>query len=726
MTYKAFISYSHAKDARQARRIHQALSRFATPWYKRRRIRLFLDDANLPATPSLWKSIEQALSESEYLIFLASPTSASSDWCAKEISYWLTHKSHSTIILVLLSGAINWDPKTRDFDWSNTSSLPKVLQGVFSDQPRYIDLSQYDPDNTFTDAHTRNKLADIISVLLDTPKDDLIGEDLRLYKRALRHAWGAVFILFTASLIATWQWYQATLQRDLANERLAQAVDISERMLFDIDEKLVGVAGAGELRRTLTYNALSFLIELRQQAADSEDVEWAQMVAYYQKGNLALRYGDLDEAEIAFTKSQEIAKNMVDKQPGYIEPYHSWALSYHALGKVKAKQNLYSEAYDAFDHAKQLADFILEDKVDDEDTLLLLINIYQDWGDVAYKRRDIAVAHKNYSAGIKLIQQLTQKYPDDAEYWYLYTLMLDRKARYFPVHINPVKLLDIREESVDILKRLVSEFPDIAKYKLNLAISYEKMADIAFTTDNLDGAKNYYSYALATMQALFAAEPINNNYKNMLAVDYGNLGATYLRLGELNKALDLFEQEYAWMQALTRVDPTNQEYTFGYIIAKQHLGEYYSRIKESSKSIEYYQSAIKLTLSLLEKRGDVKRTHFLLAAIRNQLAELFVDTDFSQSTKLIQETVNDLEFWLQEHPNDNEGLLYLAQALTNNYLIAKRTGDTTAASQLQRKILSSLSHISKSNKVKFSKNIDEIIRKLNPSPKTIETLSNTE
>ncbi len=47
MSYKAFISYSHKEHGKQAARVQQALSRFASPWYKRRRLRIFLDDARL-------------------------------------------------------------------------------------------------------------------------------------------------------------------------------------------------------------------------------------------------------------------------------------------------------------------------------------------------------------------------------------------------------------------------------------------------------------------------------------------------------------------------------------------------------------------------------------------------------------------------------------------------------------------------------------------------------
>lgn len=712
MSYQAFISYSHQESASGARKLHQALVRFATPWYRRRRMRLFLDDANLPATPSLWRSIEQALSASQYFIFLASPAAAASVWCNQEISYWLEHKPKENIILVLISGTIQWDREANDFKWAETTAIPEVLKGVFTDEPYHIDLRKLDPAVSTKETAFSQKLAEIASVLLDTPKDDLIGEDLRLHQRALQLAVAVILVLLITSILALWQWRQATVQRDLARQRLSQAIDISEKMLFDIDEKLTGVAGAGDLRRTLTYDALSLLIELRKEAVGHEDLQWAQMTAYYQKGNLAMRYGDLDEAEEAFLKSEQIADMMVKKRPEFIEPYHSWALSYHALGKVRSQQHRFAEAYDAFDRAKQLVDFILEDSKDDEDALLLSLNIYQDWGDAAYENREFSVAHKNYKAGIELSERLAEENPEDAEYLYLYSLMLDRKARYFPIHENPMALLDVREQAADILKRLVKEFPDVTKYRLNLAVAYEKLGDVAFEVKNLEGASSYYSHAVFNVQALYTAEPINNLYKKMLAVDYGKRGQCFVQLGDYDNAMDLFEQEYAWLQALVSVDPENRDYEIFFILAHQHLADLNAKTGNITECKKYYQKAIERALSFLNKDRRNKQSNLLLAAMRVDYANFLVDVDSEASHDLIIRTTDHLEAWLQEYPRQEEGWLYLVQSRTNEYLITKLSGDTKTAEIIRDQVLKTIAGMSKDSRKKYAMEIDTLMKKL--------------
>ena len=90
--YDAFVSYSHAKDKPIAAALQSVIQKLGKAWYQRRAARVFRDDTSLSATPHLWPSIENALSESSHLILLASVEAANSPWIAKEVEYWLEHK----------------------------------------------------------------------------------------------------------------------------------------------------------------------------------------------------------------------------------------------------------------------------------------------------------------------------------------------------------------------------------------------------------------------------------------------------------------------------------------------------------------------------------------------------------------------------------------------------------------------------------------------------------
>src|SRR5258707_654102 len=107
--YDAFISYSHAKDKAVASALQSAIQRLGKPWYRRRALRLFRDDPSLSATPTLWPSIEQALTNSRYLILLASPDAAASPWVNKEVAHWLAHKHAETLFIAVTEGELAWD-----------------------------------------------------------------------------------------------------------------------------------------------------------------------------------------------------------------------------------------------------------------------------------------------------------------------------------------------------------------------------------------------------------------------------------------------------------------------------------------------------------------------------------------------------------------------------------------------------------------------------------------
>src|SRR5256884_2648479 len=128
-TYDAFISYSHAKDKPIAAALQSVVQKLGKPWYRRRALRVFRDDTSLTASPQLWPSIEQALARSRYLILLASPEAAASPWVAKEVDYWLAHKSVDTLLIALTEGKLKWDRSAGDFIWSEATPLPGVLRG---------------------------------------------------------------------------------------------------------------------------------------------------------------------------------------------------------------------------------------------------------------------------------------------------------------------------------------------------------------------------------------------------------------------------------------------------------------------------------------------------------------------------------------------------------------------------------------------------------------------
>ena len=155
-----FISYSHAASAEVARGLQKWLQTYAKPWWRWRAVNVFRDETDSTAAPALWSRIANALDQSSHFILLASPKAAQSKWIKREIRYWLNDQAQTlngpdldapianpkperiaTPLIALTDGDISWDEKAGsagDFDRSKTNALPRLLSGVFTEEPQWV------------------------------------------------------------------------------------------------------------------------------------------------------------------------------------------------------------------------------------------------------------------------------------------------------------------------------------------------------------------------------------------------------------------------------------------------------------------------------------------------------------------------------------------------------------------------------------------------------------
>ena len=259
----AFISYSHAADGKLAPALQRALHNFAKPWYQLRALRVFRDKTSLAANPALWPTIEAALGDSLWFLYMASPRAAQSHWVQQELSWWLEHRTTDKLLILLTDGELAWDNDGDDFDWGKTTSVPENLRGRFTDEPLYVDLRWARNADNLSLRHSlfRGAILDIAAPLRGKPKEDLDGEDVRQHRKNRAWAWSASVALaalavtaISFAFYASSQRTEALHQRDAAIGRLyaQQLARVGE--LADSDPDLARdvldetIRSAGELR----------------------------------------------------------------------------------------------------------------------------------------------------------------------------------------------------------------------------------------------------------------------------------------------------------------------------------------------------------------------------------------------------------------------------------------------------------------------------------------------
>lgn len=228
-TYSAFISYRHLPlDMAAARAVQQALETWRIPRDIRQRTgvnklnRCFRDQDELPLANDLGDSIEKALQESEWLIVICTPDLPKSDWCLREIDYFISLGRRDRIIPVLVSG----EP--------DDSYPPQILRA--SEDPDSEEVEPLAADlRGNMGKHLRTEKLRIAARMLNLNYNDL---KKREKERALRRGLIAVSVFLCAAL--AFAAYALRQNQLLAEQRNASTRSATELL---IEKSLRSTAG---------------------------------------------------------------------------------------------------------------------------------------------------------------------------------------------------------------------------------------------------------------------------------------------------------------------------------------------------------------------------------------------------------------------------------------------------------------------------------------------------
>ena len=188
MKYDAFISYAHGDDTRIAKALQENLQRLAKRWDSLSAIRVFRDATHLPMT-SLEPAIVAALGESKFLILIASPESAASEWVRQELAHFLETHTPERVLIVLVGGDLVWDGTAHRFAPGPASAAPHVEAMTFENEPVYLDL-RWAPaakDLSLTNPLCLDAAATLAASLQDIGKETLVGELIEEQRRLRRN-----------------------------------------------------------------------------------------------------------------------------------------------------------------------------------------------------------------------------------------------------------------------------------------------------------------------------------------------------------------------------------------------------------------------------------------------------------------------------------------------------------------------------------------------------------
>ena len=259
MKYWAFLSYSHT-DKKWGDWLHKALETYRVPRrligkesrdgkVPERVYPIFRDREELPVSADLGSNINEALSESRYLIVICSPRSAQSRWVGEEIKTYKQLGREDRILALIVDGEPNASDGKSDF---------KVEDECFPEAMRYhvgpgSALSPQRTEPIAADAREgkdgkANAKLKLLAGLLGVNYDDLKQRDNERRIRRLRSIVIAALIMvsgFGALSIYAW------LQKQAAQATLSTSDFLQALRSIDEDKDSDAVA---QLARSLSLN----------------------------------------------------------------------------------------------------------------------------------------------------------------------------------------------------------------------------------------------------------------------------------------------------------------------------------------------------------------------------------------------------------------------------------------------------------------------------------------
>lgn len=407
--YKAFISYSHA-DESWARWLQQKLERYRVPrrlaesrvegaYFSptpRRLHPVFRDRDELASSTDLGRAVDEALSQSGFLIVICSPAAAASRWANEEINRFKALGGSERILCLVVDGDLSPHSPRCAFP-------PALLQhadGSAAPEPLAADVRS-DADGP------RGALLKIIAGMLQVGIDDLRQREVQ---RQVRRWIALTSVSALVAVVTVGLAIMAVLARDEAQVRRGQAENLISFMLGDLRGKLEPI-GKLDVLDAVGDQAMAYYAELGDQATPAETLNRA--IALRQIGEVRFAQGQHDTALKAFEDSLRQAERLYGMNPANDDYLYELSQAEFWVGYVQYERAELELAAESMERYMARSRELNSRRPDNPDFAMELVYAYSNIGSIERERGNAPAALEHFGRAVEINEQLLQATPDD-------------------------------------------------------------------------------------------------------------------------------------------------------------------------------------------------------------------------------------------------------------------------------------------------------------------------
>ena len=409
--YKAFISYSH-RDEKAAKALHRKLENFRIPKSLGLGLKalrpIFRDRDDLSVSSGLNGTLREALRQSETLIVLCSPKSASSRWVNDEIIYFKELGREDSIYTVILDGEPFASDRSNE---TQPECLPKAIRYELAQNG---ELSQTRAEPLAADFRPQGdgkKLGflKLVSGLLGVKLDNLVRRDLANARR--RFAAVVTSSAVMVSIMGSLTWFALDSQKE-AYARKTDAENFVEFMLSDLREDLE-TFGRLDLMESIGDKAAGYYAQF--DAADlaaDYDSNGRRARALHLIGEIKYDLGATHDAVFYFSKAHTITLRALELAPSDSDRIKEHAMSAYLRSKTERRRENRVDEKTFLEEYAHLAKRLSGLEPESQETLLHLGRAKTNLGRLNLNAGHFDAAMKDLKEADKLFMDVADQSPD--------------------------------------------------------------------------------------------------------------------------------------------------------------------------------------------------------------------------------------------------------------------------------------------------------------------------
>lgn len=357
----------------------------------------------------------------------------------------------------------------------------------------------------------------------------------------------AAAMLVTVSLVAGLvvslrEAHIARAERARAERRFNDVRNLSNTLLFKIDDSIQDLPGSTEAQHLLISSAQQYLDSLSQEAGGDVSL-LRELAGGYEKLGLiqgssrSANLGDSRSGLESLRKAAALREAVARADPSDWHAQHDLQRSYGELVDPLFAVDV-SEAAVYVDKSLNLADALNRKDPSNTELLNSLLNAYEDKAEV--------LTHRNDLAGATTVQ----------------------------------------EKALELAKQLVSKAPS-ATSQTSLSYAHKRLGGLLIAQKKYAQALSDYEAAQSLDESLLAAHPNRPNARYAITFNYSDIGYIYWKQGNLAAALANYQKVLGIREALVIADPHDARSVTGVARTCKYIGDVLRDQKKPQVALRY-------------------------------------------------------------------------------------------------------------------------------------------